>query len=42
MNTIVAESLDYCATELEKATKGDPEALHGSGREPLPLTGAAL
>ncbi len=30
MNTIVAESIDYCATQLEAATKGDPEALHGA------------
>ena len=30
MNTIVAESIDYCATVLEKATKGNPEALHGA------------
>ena len=29
MNTIVAESLDYCATKLEEATGGDPEKLHG-------------
>ncbi|QDU58794.1 glutamine synthetase III family protein [Aeoliella mucimassa] len=29
MNTIVAESLDYCATRLEEATGGDPEKLHG-------------
>ena len=28
MNTIVAESLDYCATELEKATAGDPSKLN--------------
>ena len=28
MNTIVAESIDHCATELEKKTKGDPSALH--------------
>ena len=28
MNTIVAESLDYCATELEKATGGDPSKLN--------------
>lgn len=28
MNTIVAESLDYCATELEKATGGDPAKLN--------------
>ena len=30
MNTIVAESLDYCATQLEKATAGKPEALHAA------------
>ncbi len=30
MNTIIAESIDYCATELEEATKGDPEALHAA------------
>jgi glutamine synthetase len=30
MNTIVAESIDYCATKLEAATKGDPDALHGA------------
>lgn len=29
MNTIVAESLDYCATQLEEATGGDPAKLHG-------------
>ena len=28
MNTIVAESLDYCATRLETATGGDPKKLH--------------
>ena len=28
MNTIVAESLDYCATQLEKATGGDESKLH--------------
>ncbi|MCA9101385.1 MAG: glutamine synthetase III [Planctomycetales bacterium] len=28
MNTIVAESLDFCATKLEKATGGDSEKLH--------------
>lgn len=28
MNTIVAESLDYCATQLEEATGGNPELLH--------------
>jgi glutamine synthetase len=30
MNTIVAESLDWCATKLEEATKSDPGALHGA------------
>jgi glutamine synthetase len=29
MNTIVCESLDYCATKLEQATRGNPDALHG-------------
>ena len=28
LNTIVAESLDYVASELEKATKGDPKKLN--------------
>ena len=28
LNTIVAESLDYVANELEKATKGDPKKLN--------------
>ncbi|MAT72303.1 MAG: glutamine synthetase type III [Planctomycetaceae bacterium] len=28
MNTIVAESLDFCATRLEEATDGDPEKLN--------------
>lgn len=28
LNTIVADSLDYVATELEKATKGDPKKLN--------------
>ncbi len=28
MNTIVAESLDYCATQLENAIGGDPSKLH--------------
>jgi len=28
MNTIVAESIDYCATKLEQVTKGDTDALH--------------
>jgi glutamine synthetase len=30
MNTIVAESLDFCATNLEKATRGNPDALHAA------------
>jgi len=30
MNTIVAESLDYCATTLEKATGGKPEKLNAA------------
>ena len=30
MNTIVAESIDYCATTLEEATRGKPGALHGA------------
>jgi len=30
MNTIIAESVDYCATKLEAATAGDPGALHGA------------
>jgi glutamine synthetase len=30
MNTIVCESLDYCAAKLEEATKGNPDALHGA------------
>ncbi|QDT01400.1 glutamine synthetase III family protein [Adhaeretor mobilis] len=29
MNTIIAESLDFCASHLEEATGGDPEKLHG-------------
>lgn len=29
INTIVAESLDFCATRLEQATGGDPAKLHG-------------
>ncbi|TWT50446.1 3-hydroxylaminophenol mutase [Rubripirellula amarantea] len=28
MNTIIAESVDYCATKLEEATQGDPDALN--------------
>ncbi|HVU88889.1 MAG TPA: glutamine synthetase III [Pirellulales bacterium] len=30
MNTIVCESLDWCATKLEQMTAGKPEALHGA------------
>lgn len=30
MNTIVAESLDYCAAQLEKATAADPDSLHSA------------
>ena len=30
INTIVAESLDYCATQLEKATGGKPEKLNAA------------
>ena len=30
LNTIVAESLDYIASELEKATGGDPSKLNGA------------
>ena len=30
MNTIVTESIDYIATELEKATKGDPKKLNAA------------
>ena len=30
MNTIVAESVDYCATKLEAITEGNPDALHGA------------
>ncbi len=30
LNTIMAESLDYCATELEKATGGDAGKLNGA------------
>ena len=28
MNTIVAESIDYCATKLEEVARGDAKALH--------------
>jgi glutamine synthetase len=35
MNTIVAESLDYCATRLEKATGGKPEKLNKALQELL-------
>ncbi|MEM6364211.1 MAG: glutamine synthetase type III, partial [Planctomycetota bacterium] len=30
MNTIIAESVDYCATKLEEATGGDSEKLNGA------------
>ncbi|HIA48001.1 MAG TPA: glutamine synthetase type III [Candidatus Hydrogenedentes bacterium] len=30
LNTIVADSLDYIATQLEKATKGNPKKLNGA------------
>ncbi len=30
LNTAIAESLDYMATELENATKGDPKKLNGA------------
>lgn len=35
MNTIVAESLDYCATKLEEATGGDSSKLHGAVQQLL-------
>ncbi len=35
MNTIIAESVDYCATRLEEATQGDPERLNGAVQELL-------
>nr|WP_145290729.1 glutamine synthetase III [Pirellulimonas nuda] len=35
MNTIVAESLDYCATKLEKATGGDSSKLNSAVQELL-------
>jgi glutamine synthetase len=35
LNTIVAESLDYIATELEKATGGDPAKLPGAVQKVL-------
>ncbi|HUP53327.1 MAG TPA: glutamine synthetase III [Longimicrobiales bacterium] len=35
MNTIVAESLDYCATRLEKATGGKPANLNAALQELL-------
>ena len=37
MNTIVAESLDYCATKLEKATGGDASKLNA--RHPVAADG---
>lgn len=30
MNTIIAESVDFCATRLEDATGGNPDALNGA------------
>jgi len=30
MNTIIAESIDYCATKLEESIDGDPLALNGA------------
>ncbi len=30
MNTIIADSIDYCATKLEESTQGDPDALNGA------------
>ncbi|HTR62864.1 MAG TPA: glutamine synthetase III [Candidatus Binataceae bacterium] len=35
MNTIMAESLDYIATRLEKAVGGDPSKLHGAIQKTL-------
>ena len=35
INTIIAESVDYCATKLEQATNGDPELLNGAVQELL-------
>ncbi len=35
MNTIVAESLDYCASQLEAATGGDPSKLNAAVQELL-------
>ncbi len=35
MNTIIAESLDYCATCLEAKTKGAPDHLHAAVQELL-------
>lgn len=35
MNTIVAESLDYCATKLEQAVGDDESKLHGAVQELL-------
>ena len=35
MNTIVTESLDFCATKLEQATGGDPSKLHAAVQELL-------
>ena len=35
LNTIVADSLDYIATKLEKATKGDPKKLNAAVQDIL-------
>ena len=35
MNTIVAQSIDYCATKLEAATDTDPDTLHRAVQELL-------
>ncbi|MCL4145797.1 UNVERIFIED_CONTAM: hypothetical protein GTU68_017774, partial [Idotea baltica] len=35
MNTIIAESVDFCATKLELATQGDPDKLNGAIQELL-------
>ncbi len=35
LNTIIADSLDYLATELETATGGDPERLNGAVQDLL-------
>jgi glutamine synthetase len=35
LNTMMADSLDYIATQLEKRTKGDPKKLNGAVQEVL-------